>query len=91
MIDDDVGHDVNPLRQRCDVAPPPKTRIDAGVIDRVETGVRTVDRIEERQQVNRAEHAVQRASQQRCKVAKAAAAGSIYISDQLDLILHGLQ
>src|SRR5690606_26050567 len=63
-------------------------RVDARMVDRVETRVRTVDRIEERQHVHAAEEARQRPVQQRPKLSETAAREPIRIRDQLDFVSH---
>jgi hypothetical protein len=73
-----------------DVGPGAQARVDLRVVDRVETGVGAVDRVEERQQVHTAEDAGQRAvaREQRRHFAQAAAAQAIDVGDELNLILH---
>ena len=64
MVDDEVGHHRALVSEASDVAPRADAGIDSSVIDRVEAGVGTVDRIEEGQDVDAAEHAVQRPVEQ---------------------------
>ena len=59
------------------------------MIDRIETCVRAVDRIEERQEMHAAEKTVQRPREQRIKLDEPAAGQPIHVSDQLDLVMHG--
>ena len=70
VVDDHVGHDLGPRRQRPHVVPGAEPRIDLGVVDRIEAGVGAVDRIEERQDVHAAERVAQRAVEQPREVAE---------------------
>ena len=49
MVDDEIGHDLEVLPEGTDLGPAPEPGIDLGVIDRVETRIRAIDRREERQ------------------------------------------
>ena len=88
VIDDDVGHDVGACGERGDVFPGAEPRIDLRVIDRVESGVRAVDRMEERQHVDAAERSGERTLEQPLQVAERAAREAVGVGDQLRLVLH---
>jgi hypothetical protein len=88
MVDDDVRHDAEIPRQLPDVAPIPEARIDARVIDGIKAGVRAVDGIVERQQMNGAEHPGERSGQQGMQVGQAAGAEAIHVGDELNLVFH---
>jgi hypothetical protein len=60
------------------------------MVDRIESCVRAVDRMEERQHVDTAEDACQRAVEDRLQVAKRSARESIDVGDQLRAIVHRL-
>ena len=62
--------------------------IDLRVIDRIEPGVGTVDRMKEGEQVHAAEGALQRTVQQLLQIAKRAAGQPVGVGDELGLILH---
>ena len=51
----------------------PKPRVDLRVVDRIEAGVDSINRIEERQQMNPAEESAERAFEHSLKIAKSAA------------------
>ena len=55
MVHDQVGHDVVTASEGLYVAPGSDAGVDGGVVDRVESGIRAVDRYEERQQMDAAE------------------------------------
>ena len=94
VVDDHIAHDVEVGRQVLDVAPASQSRVDLGVVDRVEAGVGAVDGMEERQQVHAAEDLTERAAraQQAAQalqvLAVEAATEAIDVGDQLDLVLH---
>ena len=55
VVHDHVGHHVGLARERGDVVPRAQARVDARVIDRVESRIGAVDALEERQEMNAAE------------------------------------
>jgi methylenetetrahydrofolate reductase (NADPH) len=55
VVHDHVGHQVGLARERGDVVPRAQPRVDAGVIDRIESRIGAVDAFEERQEMNAAE------------------------------------
>ena len=59
MIDDKIRHNFNLFAKRADVIPIPESRVDLSVINRVEAGIRAVNRDEKRQQMHTAENAFQ--------------------------------
>ena len=89
VIDNQIGHHVDVGRERRDVGPRADAAIDLAVIDRVEAGIRPVDRMKEGEDVHAPEHLAQRSVQQLPKIAERAARKSIDVRDQLRLVLHG--
>ena len=70
MVDDQIGHDGRPRRERLDVGPGAETRIDLRVVDRIEARVGAVDRMEEGQQVNAGERVLERTVEEWQQVAE---------------------
>jgi hypothetical protein len=64
VVDDQVRHHVRGAAQGLDVVPAAESRIDQGVVDRIEAGVRPVDRVKEGEQVHRPEQPRQLTGQQ---------------------------
>ena len=64
MIDDDVRHHVAMPRDGLDVRPIADLGIDHRVIDRIKSSVCSVDRQEERQDMNASENALEGADQE---------------------------
>jgi hypothetical protein len=91
VIDDHVGHDLRPRRERRHVVPGAEARVDLRVVDRVEPGVGAVNRVEERQDVRATERAVQGAGEQRRQIPEPAAGQPVDVGDELGLILHRRQ
>jgi hypothetical protein len=88
VIDDQVRHDLGPCGEGAHILPRTQARIDLRVVDRVEARIGSVDREEERKQVNATERAVQRPGEQLLEVAEASAGQPIHVCDELRLILH---
>ena len=63
VVDDGVDHDVVGFGEFGHIVPAAESRIDLGVVDRVEAGVRTVERGEERQDMHAVIHAVEAGAQ----------------------------
>ncbi len=90
MIDDQIGYQVDILAQFLDVCPASKTGIDLRVINGIEAGICSMNRIIEGEKMDAAKQASQwtcKASVQRLDVASAQA---IYISNELHLVLHAV-
>ncbi len=87
VIDDDVGHHVDLASDRAHVFPGAEALIHFGVIDRVEAGIRAVDRMKEREQVHPTEQPRKRSLQQLTEPVQCAAE-SVGVRDELNLILH---
>jgi hypothetical protein len=69
MVDEQIGHDVGVLRQGSHVVPRSKPRVDVGVVEWVEARVGSVNRMEERKQVNAAEESLERTRKHLLKIA----------------------
>ena len=67
MVHDQIRHDVAPGSEGADVVPRSDAGVDGRVVDRVEPGVSAVDRDEEGQDVDAAEHPAQLAVEQAAK------------------------
>ena len=89
MIDDQVGHHLDRGAQGAQIFPIAQTRIDRGVIDRIESGVGSIDRKKEWQQMHAAEQLPQWPAEQGGQARQAALNQAVDISDKLDLVLHG--
>ena len=89
VVDDGVDHDVVGLGEFGDVIPRAEARVDLGVVDRVEAGVRAVKRGEERQDMNAVIHAVEAGAQDVGHRAKSAIAETIGVCDELHFVFHG--
>ena len=87
VVDDHVDHEVTVGREPGDVVPRAEPGVDAGVVDRVEAGVRAVVGFEERQHVDAAEQARQRAGQHLLQPGERPAE-PVGVRDQLDLVAH---
>ena len=72
-----------------DVIPRAEARVDLGVVDRVEAGVRAVKRGEERQDMNAVIHAVEAGAQNVGHAGDGAVAETIRVGDELNCVLHG--
>ena len=90
VVDDDVGHHVDVLRQFTDALPVAQTGIDLGVVNRVKTRVGPIDFVKERQQVNPAKNPLQGAAQEFAQFIQRLTAKTVDISDQLNLVFHFL-
>ena len=64
MVDDEVSHDGVIRAQRRDVLPVAEPGIDAGMVDRIEAGVRAIYWIEKRQDVDAREQAAELVAEQ---------------------------
>src|SRR4030095_8287084 len=73
VIHDQVGHQVFASGQVAQIAPRTQTRIGPSMVDRIETGVRSLDRVIKRQKVHAAKQAGKRSIQQRTERLKSAA------------------
>ena len=89
VVDDGVDHDVVGCGEFGDVIPRAEARVDLGVVDRVEAGVRAVKRGEERQDMNAVIHAVEAGAQDVGHRAKSAIAETIGVCDELHFVFHG--
>jgi hypothetical protein len=89
VIHNQIGHHVDVGCECRDVGPRAEPDINLAVIDRVETRIRPVDRVKEREGVHTSEHTAQRPVQQMPKILERATRKSIDVRDQLRLILHG--
>ena len=87
VIHDHVGHHVRLARERGDVVPSAQARVDARVIDRVESGIGAVDWLEERQHVHAAEEPRERPGEELAQ-ARERAAEAVRVGDQLNAVLH---
>ena len=87
VVHDHVGHHVGLARERGDVVPSAQARVDARVIDRVESGIRAVDSLEERQNVHAAEEARERPGEELAQT-RERASEAVRVGDQLDAVLH---
>ena len=88
MIDDQIRHYWSSGRDRLHVGPGSESRIDPRVVDRIESRVGSVDRIEEGQQVNAGERAFEGAVQEWHQVGKRPTRQPIHIRDELRLVGH---
>ena len=82
MVDDEIGHDLEVLPEGTDLGPAPEPGVDLGVIDRIETRIRAIDRREERQQMRTAERPAKRAAHDLTE-ADEIAGETIDVGDQL--------
>jgi hypothetical protein len=89
VVDDEIGHDGGSRREGLDVVPRAETGIDLRVVDRIESGVGSVDRMKEGEQVNAAERFFQRTLEERRQVAKPTTREPIHVGDELRLVDHG--
>ena len=89
VVDDGVDHDVVGCGEFGDVIPRAEARVDLGVVDRVEAGVRAVKRGEERQDMNAVIHAVEAGAQNVGHAGDGAVAETIRVGDELNCVLHG--
>ena len=74
MVDDEIGHHVDRLRQGPDIVPCAKTRVDDGVISGIEARIGTIEGIKEGQGMHCAEQALKRAVDHGLEIGKAAPA-----------------
>ena len=88
VVDDGVDHDVVRFGQFGDIVPRAQTRVDLGVVHRVEAGVGTVERGEERQYVHAFVHAVEAGAQHIGQGCDGAVTEPVGVGDELDFILH---
>ena len=91
MVNDQVGHDFDVLAQRADIIPIAKARIDATVIDWIESRIGAVDGVEKWKQMNTAEDVFQTSEQKFLEFAETSSGEMIDVRNQLCLIFHGLQ
>ena len=89
VVDDGIDHDAVGLGKFSDVVPAAETRVDFGVVDRVEACIRTIERSEERQDMHAVIHAVEAGAQDVGHRAKSAIAETIGVSDELHFVFHG--
>ena len=89
VVDDGVDHDVVGLGEFGDVVPAAETFVDFGMVDRVEACIRTIERSEERQDMNAVIHAVEAGAQDVGHRAKSAIAETIGVCDELHFVFHG--
>ena len=89
VVDDGIDHDAVGLGKFSDVVPAAETRVDLGVVDRVEACIRTVEWGEERQDMHAVIHAVEAGAQDVGHRAKSAIAETIGVSDELHFVFHG--
>jgi len=89
VVDDGVDHDVVGCGEFGDVIPRAEARVDLGVVDRVEAGVRAVKRGEERQDMNAVIHAVEAGAQNVGHAGDGAVAETICVGDELHFVFHG--
>ena len=87
VVDDEVDHQHVLPRHGTHVVPRAEPGIHLGMVDRVESSVRPVERGEERQDVHPAEKACQWTVQDLAQASKTAPE-PVRISDQLDAIVH---
>jgi neutral ceramidase len=90
MVDDHVSHHISPCGKCRHVLPRTKPSIDSSVIDRIETGVRAIDRMKKREHVHAAEDPIEGSLEQVPQMLKRPTRDAIDIRDQLRLILHRL-
>src|SRR6185295_788522 len=90
MIHDQVRHQVFASGEFTQIAPRAQTGIGAGMIDGIESGVRSIDRVIKRQQVHASEQVGKRPIQQCTEVLKSTAGKSIHIGNELNSILQSL-
>ena len=89
VVDDGIDHDAVGLGEFGDVVPAAETRVDLGVVDRVEACIRAVEWGEERQDMHAVIHAVEAGAQDVGHRAKSAIAETIGVSDELHFVFHG--
>ena len=89
VVDDGIDHDAVGLGKFSDVVPRSEARVDLGVVDRVEASVRTIERSEERQDMDAVIHAVEAGAQDVGHRAKSTIAETIGVSDELHFVFHG--
>ena len=91
VVDDHIGHDLQLRGECCDVAPLAQSRIDLGVVDRIEARIGAVDRQVERQQMNATKNAGQQAAgtEQLGQLVQRSTAESVDVGDELDGVVHG--
>ena len=90
VVDDQVRHDLYVAGKVTDVLPAPQSRVDLRVINRVESGISTVDGVKERQQMNPFEQTLQRSPQNRMQLRNSPSSKPVYVGDQVDRISHAL-
>ena len=89
VVDDGVDHDVVGCGEFGDVIPAAETFVDFGMVDRVEACIRTIERSEERQDMNAVIHAVEAGAQNVGHAGDGAVAETIRVGDELNCVLHG--
>ena len=89
VVDDGIDHDAVGLGKFSNVIPAAETRVDFGMVDRVEACIRTIERSEERQDMHAVIHAVEAGAQDVGHRAKSAIAETIGVCDELHFVFHG--
>jgi len=83
MIDDQIGHDVKMLAQRADRSPITNTRIYCQMVAGIKSGISSINRIVEWQEVYPSHH-----PRNDPQLFQSLPPESIHIGDQLNPVLH---
>jgi len=88
VVDDEVGHHIMGAGEFADVLPGAESRIDCGVVGRVEAGIGPVEGRVERQDVDAAEGVAESVADQLGETGNAPSE-PVGVGDQLNLVTHG--